>query len=250
MYRTTKRLTHLQSLPAVGVSACRRLPTHPSHASARQSDRGEEQGYPPSAARRAQSVQCGSDLTVGGEVLLEGVRLLSLCWPHFHIVQRRAMSQPRDLPIVIRMYQLRLPPRTARFPHLQSQVHARLEVVSTQNVQLVFDLDIVIGRRVGERKREHPLFLEVGLVDARKAARYNGHSAEKSGLQRGVLAAGAFAVVPVAEDAPSDACGSVSLCDSGHHVDVLCGEVESLSAKCPRADGGFCAGEEVVGDVF
>jgi len=65
-----------------------------------------------------------------------------------------------------------------------------------------------------------------------------------------MLAAGAFAVVPVAEDAPSDACVPVLLRDLGDSVDDTREGVESVSADRVAAVQGLCAGEEVVRNVL
>lgn len=175
---------------------------------------------------------------------------LSLYRPHFHIIQRRPMPQPRNLALMVRMNKLRLPLRPIHLPHPQDTVLPGLQLVGSQDIQLVLDFDVIVSRGIGERQREHSLLLEVGLVNAGKAAGYHGHSTEISRLQCGVLAAGALAIVPVAEDAPSDACIAVALCDSRDCIDCLCGEVESLAAESLGVDGGFCAGEEVVRDVL
>ena len=150
---------------------------------------------------------------------------------------------------MVRMNKLRLPLRPIHLPHPQDTVLPGLQLVGSQDVQLILDPNGIVSRGIGERQREHPLLLEVGLVDACKAAGYHGHSSEISRLQRGVLAAGALAVVPVAEDAPSHACIAVALCDSRDGIDGSGGEVEGLAAESLGVDGGFCAGEEVVGDV-
>ena len=55
--------------------------------------------------------------------------------------------------------------------------------------------DLVVVGRVAERQRQQALLLQVGLVDAREAARDDGRAAEQARRQRGVLAADAFAVV-------------------------------------------------------
>jgi len=94
------------------------------------------------------------------------------------------------------------------------------------------------------------LLLEVGLVDARKAARNHGHSPKEPRLQRGVLAAGALAVVPVADDAPCDSCVPVRFRDGGDCVDSLRDGVEGLAAQNLKVDSGFCAREQVVRDVL
>jgi hypothetical protein len=65
-----------------------------------------------------------------------------------------------------------------------------------------------------------------------------------------VLAAGSFAVVPVAEDTPSDAGVFVGFRDFRDGGDGVCEEVESLAAEGFGVEGALGAGEEVVGDVF
>ena len=65
-----------------------------------------------------------------------------------------------------------------------------------------------------------------------------------------MLATGSFAVVPVANDAPSDAGVFVGLCDFWDWSDGVCEEVESFAAEGSGAEGAFGAGEEIVGDVL
>ena len=65
-----------------------------------------------------------------------------------------------------------------------------------------------------------------------------------------MLPAGAFAVVPIPDNAPSDSCVAVRLRDRGDGVDGSRGEVEGLSAERLGADGALCAGQEIVGDVL
>ena len=65
-----------------------------------------------------------------------------------------------------------------------------------------------------------------------------------------MLTTGSFAVVPVADDAPPDAGVSVRLRDFGHHGDGVGDEIESFAAEDFGSDVAFCAGEEVVGDIF
>ena len=87
-------------------------------------------------------------------------------------------------------------------------------------------------------------------MDACKAARNNCYTSQETRLERSVLTTGSFAVVPVADDAPSDAgvfVGFRVLRDGG---DGVCEEVESFAAEDSGAEGAFGAGEEVVGDVF
>jgi hypothetical protein len=65
-----------------------------------------------------------------------------------------------------------------------------------------------------------------------------------------VLTAGSFAVVPVADDAPSNAGVSVGFGDVRDWSEGVCEEVESFAAEGFGVEGAFCAGEEVVGDVL
>ena len=87
-------------------------------------------------------------------------------------------------------------------------------------------------------------------MNARKTPRDYRHAAQEPRLERGVLAAGSFAVVPVADDAPSDAGVSVGFRDFRDCSDGVCEEVESLAANRFAAEGAFGTGEEVVGDVL
>ena len=65
-----------------------------------------------------------------------------------------------------------------------------------------------------------------------------------------MLAAGSFAIVPVADDAPFDTGVFVGFRDGRDCSDGVCEEVESFAAERSGAEGAFGAGEEVVGDVF
>lgn len=151
---------------------------------------------------------------------------------------------------MVAMIQVRLPLLAARFPDLQNQILASLQVVRAENIQLIVDGDVVVLRRVCECESEHALLLQVRFVDASKAARDHCHASKVSRLQRRVLTAGSFAIVPVADDAPPDACVAVEFCHFGHRGDGVGDEVESLSAKRLGRYVAFCACEEVVGYVL
>jgi hypothetical protein len=62
--------------------------------------------------------------------------------------------------------------------------------------------DLVVVGGVGKGERQHALLLQVGLMDARKGLDNDGHTAQVARLKRGVLAAGALAVVLVAHNHP------------------------------------------------
>ena len=151
---------------------------------------------------------------------------------------------------MICMHQLCLPRRSIRPPYAQCKVHTRLQLISTEHIQPVLNPNPIISRRIRERKRQHPLLLQVRLMDACKAAGNHSDTREISGLERGVFAAGAFAVVPVAEDAPFDACVAVGFGDGGDGVEGLRQGVESLAAEVSGADSCLGAGKEVVRDVL
>ncbi len=74
-------------------------------------------------------------------------------------------------------------------------------------VALVANQVVVLG--IGKGERQHALLLEVGLVDAGKALDDDGAAAKVAGLQRGVLAAAALAVVFLTDNHPRDALGLV-----------------------------------------
>jgi hypothetical protein len=86
-------------------------------------------------------------------------------------------------------------------------------------------------------------------MNARKATCNHGDTPEESRFKRGMLAAGAFAVVPIADDAPSDTRVPVLLRDLGYSVDDIREGVECVTADRVAAVEGLCAGEEVVRDV-
>ena len=74
---------------------------------------------------------------------------------------------------------------------------------------------VVIGL-VGERQWEHSLLLEVGLVNASEGLGDDSVAAEEAGLERGVLARAALAVVLVADDHPLQAGVAVLLRNLGN----------------------------------
>lgn len=151
---------------------------------------------------------------------------------------------------MITVHQLRLPTPPIRLPHLQNQVLPRFNLIRTNNVQLVLNPNLIIHRSILESHRKHPLLLQIRLVNARETPRNHRHPTQEPRLERGVLAAGSLAVVPVADDAPSDAGVSVGFRDFRDCGDGVCEEVESLAAESSGAERAFGAGEEVVGDVF
>jgi hypothetical protein len=65
-----------------------------------------------------------------------------------------------------------------------------------------------------------------------------------------VLAAGSLAVVPVADEAPSDTGVAVGFRDFWDWSDGVGKEIKSFAAESLGAEDAFGAGQEVVGDVF
>src|SRR5262245_33890376 len=84
---------------------------------------------------------------------------------------------------------------------------ARLEGRQPDDRHAVVLLDPIVVLGVAERQREHPLLLEVGLVDAGEAADQHRHAAEVARRHRGMLAARALTVVLVADGEPRLALG-------------------------------------------
>src|SRR5580658_11381482 len=76
----------------------------------------------------------------------------------------------------------------------------------------------IVVIRIAKGQREQPLLLQIGLVDAREAAGNDGRTAEQSRREGGMLAAAALAVVPVADDDPSDSARAVAPGDFRHRV--------------------------------
>ena len=74
---------------------------------------------------------------------------------------------------------------------------------------------VVVGL-VSERQWEHSLLLEIGLVNASEGLGDDGVAPEKAGLEGGVLARAALAVVLVADDHPLQAGVAVLLRDLGN----------------------------------
>jgi hypothetical protein len=162
------------------------------------------------------------------------------------------MLQPRNLTLMVRMHQVSLPPFAIRPPNPQDQIPARHQLVRAQNIQPILNINLIINHRILKRQRQHPLLLQVRLMDSRKTSRNHRHAAQESWLESGVLATGAFAVVPVADDAPSGYRVAVGFGDFRDSGDGVGGEVDSFATEGfgSGPDGALGAGEQVVGDVF
>jgi hypothetical protein len=152
------------------------------------------------------------------------------------------MLQPRDLTLMVGVHQLCLPPLAIRSPDPQYQTPTRLQLVCAQNIQPIINVDPIILRRIRKRKRKHSLLLQICLMNPRKTARDNRYAAQESRLERSVLATRSFAVVPVADDAPSDAGASIIFCDFRNSGDSVGDKDESFAADGLGADGALCAG--------
>ena len=107
---------------------------------------------------------------------------------------------------------------------------------------------LVVGR-VGERQRQHPLLLEVGLVDAGEAAGQGQHAAPEPGLHGGVLPAGALAGVGVADEHPAQAGLVVLPGDVGQGLD-LAGDLVLAVADVVAVETVDHAQVQVPGDVL
>jgi hypothetical protein len=132
---------------------------------------------------------------------------------NLHSIQSRPLPQPSNLTLMIRMHQLRLPTPTIRPPHPQNQIPPRLNLIRANNIHLIPNTNLIIHRSILKSNSKHPLLLQIRLMDPRKTPRNHRHAAQEPRLERSVLAAGSFAVVPVADDAPSDAGVSVGFRD-------------------------------------
>ena len=105
-------------------------------------------------------------------------------------------------------------------------VNGEVEVLAWREGRQALDIDAVVGTefvvvsRVGEGKREHALLLEVGLVNAGKAADDDGQAAEEAGFESCVLARRALAVVVVTNDDPADAVVTIVLGNCGDGAEL------------------------------
>lgn len=105
---------------------------------------------------------------------------------------------------------------------------------------------VVIGG-IGEGQWQQTLFLQVRLVDASKRFDNDGASAQMTGLQSGMLAGRALAVVLITDSDPLNVVGLVVASNLGHiapRVGTLVLDVVHLVVL--RVGG---ANEHVVGDV-
>mmetsp|Transcript_36260 Transcript_36260/g.102163 ORF Transcript_36260/g.102163 Transcript_36260/m.102163 type:complete len:601 (-) Transcript_36260:497-2299(-) len=85
------------------------------------------------------------------------------------------------------------------------EVHPGGELLQAHDAELVVRRHQLVVRGVGEHQRQHPLLLQVGLVDAGERLDDHGRAAEVPGLQRRVLPAAPLAVVLVPDHDPADA---------------------------------------------
>ena len=93
---------------------------------------------------------------------------------------------------------------------------AGCHVRKSDEVDAVVFAYLVVVRRVLECEREQALLLQVGLVDAGEAARYDRRAAKQSRRQCCVFAAAAFAIVVVADHDPLDSLRLVVARDRGN----------------------------------
>lgn len=117
-----------------------------------------------------------------------------------------------------------------------------------QDAEAVLGLDAVVVGGVGEGECEEALFFEVGFGDAGEGSGDDDVAAAVSDFHGGVFAAGAFAVVVVADDGPASAGGFVGAGDFVDGLAVLAGELVEGGAGV-AAEGVDAAAEEVAGDV-
>src|SRR3569833_2770724 len=112
---------------------------------------------------------------------------------------------------------------------------------------LVIRLYLIVVSWVGESKRKHALLLEVGLVDASKAASDDGKAAEMARFQSGMFSRRSLAVVPVSNHDPLDPLLLVVAGDSRHGIELTRGLVLDLVRLAVSLVDG--TDQHVVGDV-
>ena len=83
--------------------------------------------------------------------------------------------------------------------------HSGLEVLQTEDADLVVGLHLVVVCLVVECEGEHALLLQVGLVDPGEGLDNDGPAAEEPWLQSSVFTGRTLAVVLVPEDDPVNA---------------------------------------------
>ncbi|EKG17252.1 hypothetical protein MPH_05542 [Macrophomina phaseolina MS6] len=182
-------------------------------------------------------------------------RVNSLCFLRLDVIQCRTILQPRNLTLVIRMIQLRLPHTPISSPHPHCQLLTRLDFVNSQNIHSIIHPNPAISLIVRKGQRKHPLLLQISLMDAREAIRHDGYTVQVARLERRVFTAGSFAVIILANDAPADARRLVLLGHFGHGSGRMgrASEVNGVAAADGRVveeEGVFGADEKVVGDIF
>src|SRR5438876_292764 len=96
-------------------------------------------------------------------------------------------------------------PRIASTTSSSSSVKPRCRLLQPAAGQAVVLADPVVVRPVLKGQREQALLLQIGFVNARKAAGDHRRPAQQARRQGGVLAAAALAVIVVADGDPPDA---------------------------------------------
>jgi hypothetical protein len=173
--------------------------------------------------------------------------ILSLLSRLRHSVQRTTVLEPLDLALVESVVEFNVKGLTA-VCWMHTQRHRLTDCqLGAHKVDLVIWLDLIVVLGVGKGKRKHTLLLEVGFVDTCERPNDDCESTEMSGLERGVLARGAFAVVPVADYNPLDALLLVIAGSCWNSVRLT----SSLVLNFVRLTVGLVNGtdEHVVGDV-
>lgn len=119
--------------------------------------------------------------------------------------------------------------------------------LSAEDIDLVVGSDLVVIGRIGEGKRKHTLFLQVGLVDTGERSGNDGKTAKVTGLKSGVLSGRTLTVVPVTNDNPLNTLGLVVTGDSRDSTPLTIGDVLDLVGLTVGLVDG--TNQHIVGDV-
>lgn len=135
--------------------------------------------------------------------------LLSVRRNFLHSVKRTTSLEPGDLEVVQSMVQQNSVDLAIFMFDFTFNRFSWRQTVQVLQANFVGGLDLVVVTRVGERKRQHTLLLQVGFVNTREGLDDDGSTAQVSGFQGGVLSGGTFSVVFVSNGDPLQAFGFV-----------------------------------------
>jgi hypothetical protein len=172
---------------------------------------------------------------------LVGSRLLS------HQVESGTSLEPFNLTLVEGVVELDLISLTVLVVETKSQGLALLEISKTNDVDLVFGLDLIVIGSVGESQRKHTLLLQVSLVNTSEGLDNDGSTVQETGFKSGVFTGRTFTVVLITNNDPTDTTSFVVTSSSGDGI-VLAREsvLDTVDFTVLRVDS---TDQHVVGDV-